>query len=305
MNAGIPKSTKPILLVLTLVTLTVAIAALVVDWAAEVRNVDELAERLRLAENAAREDPAAAEALQAEVERQTAGSLARGRRQRIAGVIALVAAGICIALLKTSKKPQPSVPRCIADAVTRREKLNLPDVTDKPKESDDVDAPPVDLSPVDTLVEQIGREQRNLIPLLHAVNQHYHYLPPPALARLAESTCISHEQISGVASFYAQFRTRPRGKHMVQVCRGTACHVAGADRILEELRRELRIPAGQDTDPDGTATIEAVGCLGCCTLAPVVDVDQRIEGHVTVQALPEIVDWSRWECGSCCGGVVT
>lgn len=293
MIAAIRKSSKPTALTLTLVTLTLAISALVINWAAEVRTADQLSARLSAAEDAAREDPSAAEALQLEVERQTDSSLARRRRQRIAGTTALVAAGLSLALLKVRKRTQPPAPRCVVDAVTRYETVRPSDGCDTSTDVASLAAPHIDLSPVDMMVDQIGREQRHLIPLLHAVNQHYHYLPPPALTRLAESTGISREQVSGVASFYAQFRTRPCGEHLVQVCRGTACHVAGADRILAELRRELGIPPGHDTDADGRATIEPVGCLGCCTLAPVANVDERIEGHVTVQALPDIVDWSR------------
>lgn len=293
MKLPVPKLARPIAITFAVAALTLAIAVLVIDYAIEVRSADASAERLQQTEIAAREDSAAAEAFSAEVDRQTARSLIRRRRQRLAGSGALIAAGVCLALVKLRKAAKPAAPRLVADAVARRAAVGPPESGVMTSPTDTGTVPPIDLSPLDGIVAQTGREPRHLIPLLHAVNQHYHYLPPAALGRLAEATGIPHEQVAGVASFYSQFRDRPRGEHVVQVCRGTACHVAGADRVLAELRRELHIPPGHDTDSAGIATIEAVGCLGCCTLAPVVEVDDRIEGHVSVQSLPNVVDWSR------------
>jgi NADH-quinone oxidoreductase subunit F len=107
-------------------------------------------------------------------------------------------------------------------------------------------------------------------------------LPPAALEHLGNLTDASAAQIAGAASFYSQFRTTPRGKHLIRVCCGTACHVAGGDRVLQELQRELGISEDQDTAPNGETTVETVGCLGCCTLAPVVQVDAATRGHVRV-----------------------
>ncbi len=265
---------------------------LAVDATLETGHAPRRADRLQRLEIAAREDPAAAAGLAAEVRRQTDDSLVRRQRQRLASLTALIAAGACLVLLKSCISSVPETPRLVAEAISRRaEALPMEDPVEVDRTETTV-LPPVDLSPVDRIVDRIGPEPHQLIPLLHALNHHYHYLPPPALARLAAATRIPHDQIVGVASFYAQFRSRPRGQHVVQVCRGTACHVAGADRVLAELRRELGIPAGHDTDPAGIATIEAVGCLGCCTLAPVVEIDDRIEGHVSVHQLPQLLDWS-------------
>lgn len=275
-----------------LVVLISAIAVLMIDWAMNVGSADELAERLEQAEVAAREDPGAAAAFDALVEEQTAISLSRNRRQRAASITALVAAGFFIVLAKPKRLAQPTLPRLVADAVTLPEPADpSPSCSEQPSPCVQV-VPPVDLAPVEAIVKRIGCEQRHLIPLLHAINDHYRYLPQQALTRLAESTNIAHEQIAGVASFYTQFRTRPLGEHVVRVCRGTACHVAGADRIDEQLRRTLGIPSGEDTDPAQVATVESVGCLGCCTLAPVLEVDNKVAGHVVVQSLPSLVDWS-------------
>ena len=204
-----------------LVVLISAIAVLMIDWAMNVGSADELAERLEQAEVAAREDPAAAAAFDALVEEQTAISLSRNRRQRVASITALVAAGLFIVLAKPKRSGQPTLPRLVADAVTLPEPASpSPSCAEQPSPCAQV-VPPVDLAPVEAIVRRVGCEQRHLIPLLHAINEHYRYLPQQALARLAESTSIAHEQIAGVASFYTQFRTRPRGEHVVRVCRGT------------------------------------------------------------------------------------
>ena len=282
--------TKPS--VIAVAVIATAAIVLVVDWAIEVRNSDYLAERLLQTEDAARENPAAAEAFDAEVKTQTAISLARQRRQRATGITLLVAAGVFIALIKRRRPGNSPLPRLIADAVTVPIRDSSRVASDEPSIVLSPSAPSIDLAPVEAMVKQIGQDSRHLIPLLHAINHHYRYLPPPALAHLAERTRISYDQIAGVASFYSQFRTRPRGKHLVRVCRGTACHVAGTDRLEEELRRLLGIPPGNDTDPAHVATIESVGCLGCCTLAPVLEIDDEVEGHVSVNDLASLVDWS-------------
>jgi NADH-quinone oxidoreductase subunit F len=147
----------------------------------------------------------------------------------------------------------------------------------------------VDLKYVDEAVARLGLGPDAVIPLLQALQDHYGYLPEPALRRICESTQITPAAISGVASFYDMFRHRPAGQHLARVCRGTACHVTGAERVEEALRRELRIPAGEDTDPDGHFTIEPVACLGCCTLAPVVTLGESVFGHTTAEKVPDVL----------------
>ncbi len=298
MKSTITESAARIVRPWAVAVLTVAVGILAIDRGMEFSQAEVDAERLRTVEDAAREDAAAAEAFEAEVERQTAKSLQHHRRQGKAGITAILAAGVCVALFKRRQTQPPTVPQIVASAVTRRATRADAEASAVALSPAASSVPRVDLTSVEQMVEQIGSAPQHLIPLLHAINHHYHYLPPSALVRLAEITRIPQPQITGVASFYAQFRSLPRGQHVLQVCRGTACHVAGADRVLEELRRELGIPVGQDTDPAGVATIEAVGCLGCCTLAPVVAVDERIEGHVSVAGLPRLVEWGRGACSS-------
>ncbi len=106
------------------------------------------------------------------------------------------------------------------------------------------------------------------------------YLPRPALVRICETTEISPAQIEGVATFYSQFRRMPVGRHLVSVCHGTACHVAGAEKVTEAVRRHLRLEGEADTDSAKLFTVQKVACLGCCSLAPVVRIDDRVYGHV-------------------------
>jgi NADH:ubiquinone oxidoreductase subunit E len=145
----------------------------------------------------------------------------------------------------------------------------------------------IDVAFVDHTVARIGKSREMAIPLLQAIQTHYRYLPDEALRRLCEITEISPAQIAGTSSFYGQFRRSPVGEHIVKVCHGTACHVAGARQITDELRRYLEIPEGQDTDSTRQFTIEEVACLGCCSLAPVLMVDEHTAGRLTPNTTPQ------------------
>ena len=141
--------------------------------------------------------------------------------------------------------------------------------------------PPIDLAFVDDLVAREGRGKEAAIILLQAIQSHYRYLPDEALHRLCELTEITPAEVAGTSSFYGQFRRSPVGRHVVRVCHGTACHVAGARQITEELRRHLSIPEGADTDAARQFTVDEVACLGCCSLAPVLTVDGHTSGRLT------------------------
>ena len=118
----------------------------------------------------------------------------------------------------------------------------------------------------------------------------YHYLPRPALIRICETTEISPAQIEGVATFYSQFRRMPVGRHLVSVCHGTACHVAGAEKVTEAVRRHLRLEGEADTDSGKLFTVQKVACLGCCSLAPVVRIDDRVYGHVAAETAGRVLE---------------
>jgi NADH:ubiquinone oxidoreductase subunit E len=135
--------------------------------------------------------------------------------------------------------------------------------------------------PSDPAAFQDGQIQEAAILILQAIQSHYRYLPDEALLRVCELTGITPAQIAGTASFYGQFRRSPVGKHIVRVCHGTACHVAGARQITDELRRYLAIPDGADTDAERMFTVDEVACLGCCSLAPVLMVDGHTAGRLT------------------------
>ena len=142
---------------------------------------------------------------------------------------------------------------------------------------------------VDRVVERFGRKPEAVIPILQAIQEEYQYLPEAALRRVCAMTEITPAQITGVATFYSQFRHQPVGKHTIQVCTGTACHVKGAERVYAALFRHLRIAPDHDTDPDGTFTVQKVACLGCCTLAPVVRIDHVTFGSVTPDAVADML----------------
>jgi NADH-quinone oxidoreductase subunit F len=147
----------------------------------------------------------------------------------------------------------------------------------------------IDLTYVDETVARIGRTPDEVIPILQALQDHYGYLPESALRHVCQETQITPASITGVGSFYDMFRHKPVGRHLVRVCHGTACHVTGAERVEDALRRHLRIPSGQDTDAHEEFTIEPVACLGCCTLAPVVRIGETTYGHVASEKASKIV----------------
>ncbi len=134
---------------------------------------------------------------------------------------------------------------------------------------------------VDELIERFGNGPEAAMPILHAIQRHYRYLPDELLQQVVESTEITAEQIAGTSSFYAQFRRSPVGRYVVRVCRGTACHVAGAEQIDQELRRQLGIAEGEDTDPERRVTLDQVACLGCCSLAPLIMAEEQTVGRLT------------------------
>jgi NADH-quinone oxidoreductase subunit F len=142
---------------------------------------------------------------------------------------------------------------------------------------------------IDRIVAEIGAGPGDVIPLLHALQKKFNYLPEFALRRICEITEITPAAITGISTFYPQFRHTPVGQHIIHVCTGTACHVKGADLVLEAFRRQLRIKQDQDTDPEGQFTLQNVACLGCCTLAPVVQIDDVTYGKVKPDRVANIL----------------
>ncbi|WP_425398940.1 NAD(P)H-dependent oxidoreductase subunit E [Aeoliella sp.] len=267
-----------------------SLVLLLVDHVQWLSNYSAAENALQEAEAAAQLDSAANDRFEQLVETQTADSLRLKRRERVLGIAALVAAGAFLLLVRRPAPAKPPLPRTLAECMPQRSgettPAEIPDSAGEPSTQ-----PSIDLQPLREIVAREGRESHRLIPLLLAIQAEYRYLPQAALDELCRLTEITPAQLAGVASFYTKFRTKPCGKHLVQMCRGTACHVAGADRVLEEMRRAFGIAPGRDTDPTGQATVNSVGCLGCCSLAPAVQVDDKILANVKVEDLPEIVDY--------------
>ncbi len=146
----------------------------------------------------------------------------------------------------------------------------------------------VDLSLIQPVIEEYGDDRGALITVLQETQAIYNYLPADALKYIAKSMNISEAQVYGVATFYAQFRFKPVGKNLIMCCQGTACHVNGSENILSALEDELEIKVG-DTTADKLFTLESVACLGCCSLAPVMMINGRAYGQLTLDRVKEII----------------
>jgi NADH:ubiquinone oxidoreductase subunit E len=256
---------------------------LTADYAsARVRSGRDTA-RLEALQIEARNDPEAARRLAAEQDRITRAKLARNARTSILSVVLLVASTMFIGAAKWQvahgpRRPPPP-PQLIKVKVAAR--TAPPPVPSSAAPGAVAPAPAVDLDFVDRLIDREGTTREAAIAILQAIQAHYRYLPDAALARVCELTEITPAQIAGTSSFYARFRRSPVGEHVIRVCHGTACHVSGARQITDELRRQLQIPDGADTDTRGYFTVDEVACVGCCSLAPVVMVDEHTTGRLT------------------------
>jgi len=142
---------------------------------------------------------------------------------------------------------------------------------------------------VEQIVAERGTSPDAAIPVLQDIQQEFNYLPDEALKHVCEITEITPSRITGISTFYSQFRHQPAGKHIIRVCSGTACHVKGATRVFDAITRELKLTDGQVTDPNGLFTLEKVACLGCCTLAPVIKIDNVTYGHILPEKVSEII----------------
>ena len=143
---------------------------------------------------------------------------------------------------------------------------------------------------VDAIIDRVGRSRRVIIPLLQALQAEFSYLPSDALQRVYERTEIDRAQMISVSTFYAQFRHIPYGRHIIKVCTGTACHVKGANNVYDAFRRELNMDEETITTADQQYSIEKIACLGFCALAPVVQIDEKIFGHVQPGRVREVLD---------------
>lgn len=128
----------------------------------------------------------------------------------------------------------------------------------------------------------------SLIAVMEELQARYRYLPQDALILVSERLGVPLSQVYSVATFYNAFSLVPKGEHLVSVCLGTACHVKGGDKILDKIRRELNLESG-DTTEDYRFTVEEVRCLGCCSLSPVVRIDNDTYAHLTQERVPKVL----------------
>lgn len=145
-------------------------------------------------------------------------------------------------------------------------------------------------SRVCTILDEHHRQPTRLIPILQAVQDEYRYLPQEVLNYLATALDLPAAHVFGVASFYAHFALAPKGKFVIRLCDGTACHVKRSIPILDALRSRLDLSAERQTTPDLLFTVETVSCLGACGLAPVMVVNERVYGRMTPERAVAVVD---------------
>ncbi|MBI5539125.1 MAG: NADH-quinone oxidoreductase subunit NuoE [Bacteroidia bacterium] len=149
----------------------------------------------------------------------------------------------------------------------------------------------IDIEKLEPVIEKYKNKKGNLIPILQATQNLYGFVPKIALEYISEKTGLQLSDMFGVATFYAQFRLNPVGKHIIKVCHGTACHVQNANIITDSLIEALKINDGETT-PDNLFTLESVACLGCCSLAPVMmignDTYGKLSGKSSVNIVKEI-----------------
>ena len=145
-------------------------------------------------------------------------------------------------------------------------------------------------SAIDEVIKFTGTDSEKVILILQEVQKRLNWLPSDALKYICKITDITPGQISGVSTFYTQFRHLPVGKHTIKICAGTACHVKGSPLISDAFKRSLKIDNTRNASPDNLFSIEEVACLGCCTLAPVVQIDNKTYGHVKPTQVDEIIN---------------
>ena len=143
---------------------------------------------------------------------------------------------------------------------------------------------------VTEILDRFDRSQTKIIPIMQAVQEEYRYLPQEVMTFIATSLGVSPARLYGVATFYSHFSLEPKGKHILKMCDGTACHVRGSSAVIDAIREKLNLTSKKITTDDMMYTFETVSCLGACGLAPVLVVDEEVYGQVTPkQALGIIV----------------
>ncbi len=145
-----------------------------------------------------------------------------------------------------------------------------------------------DLEWADDIIASYRGQRWALIPILHEIQRAHNFIPPEVIPRIARAAGVFPSQVQAVISFYTQLHTQPRGKNIVRVCRGTACHVRGGKTILKLVKQQLGIEEGEST-PDMDYTLETVACIGCCALAPNMVINNNIYGHMNPRKVSQLL----------------
>lgn len=146
----------------------------------------------------------------------------------------------------------------------------------------------MDVAAIDAILSKFPTIRGNLIGILHEMQNHFNYLPEEDLRYLSKKTQIPITQIYSIANFYNRFSLKPKGKNTVCVCLGTACHVKGAERVMDEVKAQLKVDVGESTD-DMQFSLEEVRCIGACSLAPAVVVNEETYGQVAPKQIHGIL----------------
>jgi len=139
------------------------------------------------------------------------------------------------------------------------------------------------------ILDKYVSEEGNIISLLQDIQDVYSYIPWEVVGWFAKNLDIPESRFYGVITFYSQFHLKPRGKNLITACCGTACHVRGSDRLINWITRELNIPKGEDTTEDGQFTLERVACVGACGIAPVVIINKKVYGEMSINKLKRAI----------------
>ncbi len=140
------------------------------------------------------------------------------------------------------------------------------------------------------ILDRYDRSEAKIIPILQAVQEEYRYLPQEVMTFIATSLGVSPARLFGVATFYSHFSLEPKGKHIIKMCDGTACHVRGSKAVIDAIRERLGLSAKKITTDDMMFTFETVSCLGACGLAPVLVVDDQVHGQIKPEQALELLE---------------
>ena len=152
-------------------------------------------------------------------------------------------------------------------------------------------APQIDTGNLDDIIQSYGAKKSYLIAMLQKVQEIYKYLPEEAMTYIGSKVeGLSPATVFGVATFYAQFSLEPKGKYEIKVCDGTACHVRGSMPVLDAIKRKIKLEDGKMTTKNGLFSLETVSCLGACSLAPAIVINEKIYPKVTKEAVEIIID---------------